>query len=397
MIKRELYLKKIRPFYESDMIKVLVGIRRSGKSTIIKQIIDEIDSENIIYVNFEDFKYNDIKTATDLNDYITSNVSSDKYYLFFDEIQVVEDWELAINSFRSTLNVSIFITGSNSKLLSGELATNLAGRYVSFEISPFSFPEYIELTKNQDVDAAFNQYIIWGGMPQSILYENEEEKRVILMDIYNSIILKDIIARHKVTNVGLFERIIEYIVTNPSQTFSATSIRKYLEKENIKVSNTTLYTYISYLQEVFLIKCARSYDIRGKRILDRQDKYYLTDLGLGQIRNQSQRMQVGSYIENIVYNHLLIAGYNVYVGKTREIEVDFIASKGKEKKYIQVAYLLADDKVIEREFRSLKDITDNHPKYVLSMDKLDFSQDGIIHQNIIDFIRKLTKVEERTK
>lgn len=386
MITRELYLNKIRPFYKSEMIKVLTGIRRCGKSTLIKQIIEEIDSANIIYINFEDFQYNEIKTAKDLNNYITTRVSSERYYLFFDEIQVVEEWELAINSFRSTLDVSIFLTGSNSKLLSGELATNLAGRYVSFEIQPFAFEEYLAMTDSQDIDTAFNTYLLWGGMPQAIMYENIEEKRVILTDIYNSIILKDIIARYKVTNVDLFGRIIEYVVTTPSQTFSATSIRKYLEKENIKTSNTTLYTYLNYLQEVYLIKCVRSYDIRGKRILDRQDKYYLNDLGLGQIRNQSARMQVGAYLENIVYNHLSIAGYDVTVGKTRQYEVDFIATMGAEKKYIQVAYLLTDESVVEREFRSLLEIDDNHPKYVLSMDKFDFSQNGVKHMNVIDFL-----------
>lgn len=386
MIKREIYLSKVRPFYESDMIKVFTGIRRCGKSTLINQIIEEINSDNIIYINFEDFQYNDIKSAKDLNQYITKRVSSRKYYLFFDEIQVVEDWELAINSFRSTLDVSIFITGSNSKLLSGELATNLAGRYVSFEIQPFTFKEYLQMTKESNVESAFNQYMIWGGMPQAISFESEAEKRVILTDIYNSIILKDIIARYKVTNVELFGRIIEYIVTTPSQTFSATSIRKYLEKENIKTSNTTLYTYLAYLQEVYLIKCVRSYDIRGKRILDRQDKYYLNDLGLGQIRNHSARMQIGAYLENIIYNHLSVSGYDVKVGKTRQYEVDFIAKKGKEQIYIQVAYLLVDEDVIEREFRSLRDIDDNYEKIVLSMDKFDFSQDGIKHKNIIEFL-----------
>lgn len=391
MIRREIYLNKIRPFYTSDMIKVLTGIRRCGKSTLINQIVQEINLDNIIYINFEDFQYNHLKTAKDLNDYVTERVSKEKYYLFFDEIQVVEEWELAINSFRSTLDVSIFITGSNSKLLAGELATNLAGRYVSFEIQPFTFMEYLELTQSKNIETAFNEYLIWGGMPQSILYKRTEEKRVILTDIYNSIILKDIIARYKVTNVDLFGRIIEYIVTTPSQTFSATSIRKYLEKENLKTSNTTLYTYLNYLQEVYLIKCARSYDIRGKRILDRQDKYYLNDLGLGQIRNQSAKMQVGAYLENVVYNHLSIAGFDVNVGKTRQFEVDFIATKGNLKIYVQVAYLLVDENVIEREFRSLKDIDDNHPKYVVTMDKLDFSQDGIKHVNIIEFLRTINE------
>lgn len=389
MIQREIYLNKIRPFFESDIIKIITGLRRSGKSTLIKQIIDEIQSDNVVYINFEDFKFNNLKTAKDLNEYVLDRVTEEKYYLFFDEIQVVEEWELAINSFRSTLDASIFITGSNSKLLSGELATNLAGRYVSFEVHPFSFNEYLQLADNNNVDDNFNDYLIWGGMPQIISFENKTEKRVILSDIYNSIILRDIIARHNVNNVELFNRIIEYIITTPSQTFSATRIRKYLEKENVKTSNSTLYSYLTYLQDVYLISCVRSYDIRGKRILDRQDKYYLTDLGLGQIRNQTARMQIGAYLENVVYNHLLIHGFEVYVGKTRQYEVDFIATKDNIKLYIQVAYILADESVINREFRSLLDIEDNHPKYVISMDKFDFSQDGIKHVNVIDFITKM--------
>lgn len=395
MIKREMYLKKICPFYESDMIKVLVGIRRSGKSTIIKQIIDEINSENIIYVNFEDFKYNDIKTAKDLNDYVTKQVSGERYYLFFDEIQVVEDWELAINYFKSTLDVSIFITASNSKIFSSELYINLANQYVSFEIQPFSFTEYLALTNDQerDLDLALNDYIMWGGMPQSILYKNENEKRVVLADIYNSIILRDIVYKYKVTNIGLFDGIIEFIVATSSQTFSATSIRKYLKSKNIKVSNSTLYTYLSYLQEVFLIKSTQTYDIKAKRKLDRQDKYYLTDLGLGQIRDQLDHTQIGDYLKNVVYNNLLIAGYTVSAGKIKGSEVDFIAINGKEKIYVQVAHLLIDDNVVEKKFAPLKDISDNHPKYVLSLDKEDFSQDGIVHMNVIDFMNVMDFIE----
>lgn len=395
MIKREMYLKKICPFYESDMIKVLVGIRRSGKSTIIKQIIDEINSENIIYVNFKDFKYNDIKTAKDLNDYITKQVSGERYYLFFDEIQVVEDWELAINYFKSTLDVSIFITASNSKIFSSELYINLANQYVSFEIQPFSFTEYLALTNDQerDLDLALNDYIMWGGMPQSILYKNENEKRVVLADIYNSIILRDIVYKYKVTNIGLFDGIIEFIVATSSQTFSATNIRKYLKSKNIKVSNSTLYTYLSYLQEVFLIKSTQTYDIKAKRKLDRQDKYYLTDLGLGQIRNQLDHTQIGDYLKNVVYNNLLIAGYTVSAGKMKGSEVDFIAINGKEKIYVQVAHLLIDDNVVEKKFAPLKDISDNHPKYVLSLDKKDFSQDGIVHMNVIDFMNVMDFIE----
>ena len=396
MIIREKYLSKIRPFYDQDLIKVIMGIRRCGKSVTLMQIIDElkekgIQESQIIYINFEYEDYAFIKTDTDLHEFITEKiVNKEKYYLFFDEIQNVKGWEKAINSFKASKNVSIFITGSNSDLLSGELATHLAGRYVSFKIYPFTFKEVCQLkniTDKNDLEEAFNDYITWGGLPQRFMLTDEMQIKTYLSDIYNSIIVKDIIERFNIKDLDLFNRIVEYIVTTPSQNFSAESLSNYfVNNDNREVSKATLYNYLEYMTKAMMINKVDRYDVRGKRILTGKYKYYLTDLGIGQVMNIGKRPQLGAYLENIVYNELVSRGYDVKVGNLEKAEIDFIATRFKEKIYIQVAYILADDKVIDREFGAYKGIEDNYPKYVLTMDKFDFSQDGIIHKNVIDWL-----------
>lgn len=396
MIIREKYLSKIRPFYDQDLIKVIMGIRRSGKSVILLQIIDElkekgIKESQIIYINFEYEDYSFIKNDKDLHEFIKSKITSkEKYYLFFDEIQNVENWEKAINSFKASKNVSIFITGSNSDLLSGELATHLAGRYVSFKIYPFTFKEVCKLKnieEKKDLEEAFNDYIIWGGLPQRFMLTDEMQIKTYLSDVYDSIIVKDIITRFNIKDLDLFNRIVEYIVTTPAQNFSAENLSNYfINKDNREVSKITLYNYLEYMVKAMVINKADRYDVRGKRILNGKYKYYLTDLGIGQIMNVGKRLQQGAYLENIVYNELISCGYDVKVGNLEKGEIDFIATRFKEKIYIQVAYILADDKVIDREFGAYRKIEDNYPKYVLTMDKFDFSQDGIIHKNVIDWL-----------
>ena len=399
MVIRENYLKKIRPFYDQDLIKVITGIRRSGKSVILNQIINEIEKisvkeDNIIYINFELTDYSDIKTFKEFDKYIKNKIiNKDKYYLFFDEIQYVKEWERTINSYKAKYkdNVSIFITGSNSDLLSGELASLLSGRYVSFKIKPFSFKEVCEL-KNYELDKykleeQFNNYVKWGGLPQRFNLSDESEIRTYLSDVYNSIVVKDIIKRFNVNDLDLFNRVAEYIVTTPSQTFSAESLVKYFEiNDDRSVGKTTLYNYLEYMCKANLIEKAERYDIRGKRILNGKYKYYLTDLGLGQILNTSKKEQMGAYLENIVYNELTYRGYDVTVGNIDSREVDFIAIKDGQKEYYQVCYYLADDNIINREFNIFNNIKDNYPKYVISMDKFDMSQNGIIHKNIIDWL-----------
>ena len=395
MIKREKYLKNIRGFYDQDLIKVITGIRRSGKSTLLKQIIDElkesgVNKEKIIYINFEDIEMSFIKNDMDLNSYIKKQIKDDqKYYLLFDEIQNVIDWEKAVNSFKATKNVSIFITGSNSNLLSGELATLLAGRYVSFKIQPFSFKEVCDLKGIEDkdeIEKAFEDYMKWGGMPQRFYFKDEKETKNYLMDLYDSIVVKDIISRYKVKDVELLNKILEYLMSTPAQQFSVTNIVNFLKNENRNCSNETLYNYLSYITNSFIMNKAKRYDIKGKRVLSTNDKYYLTDLGLGQVKSSIKTKGKGSVLENIVYNELINRGYEVLAGKSDSSEIDFIASYFDEKIYVQVAYILADDSVVEREFGAFKSIEDNYPKYVLSMDKFDFSQNGIIHKNVIDWL-----------
>lgn len=398
MIKREKYLKRIRPFYEQDLIKVITGIRRCGKSVILNQIMDElrqsgVKDEQIIYINFEFTDYIDINDAKKFNDFIEKKlIKKNKYYVFFDEIQNVDRWEKVVNSLKAKYNenISIFITGSNSDLLSGELATHIAGRYVSFKIYPFTFDEVCELKDIKDKDKyelerTFDDYIIWGGMPQRFLMNDELQIKTYLSDVYNSIVVKDIIERFKIKDLDLFNKILTFIMTTPSQTFSADSLTKYLLNENIDVSKMTVYNYLEYMCRALLINKADRFDVRGKRILNGKYKYYLTDLGLGQIINNERKRQMGAYLENIVFNELISRGYDVKVGSLDSGEIDFIATRFEEKEYYQVAFHLSDD-IIEREFGVYKNIQDNYPKYVISCDTFDFSQNGIIHKNIIDFL-----------
>ena len=395
MIIRERYLKLIRPFYDQNLIKVLIGIRRSGKSVILTQIMDElkqksIDSKHIIYMNFEDYDYEAYTDPQKLNDYIKEKINDDeKYYIFFDEIQNVDKWERVVNSLRATKNTSIFITGSNSDLLSSDLATHIAGRYVSFKVTPFTFEEVCELlnvTDSRDIEDEFNDYIKWGGMPQRFMQNDDNSKRTYLYDIYDSIIMKDIVKRFNIKDINLLRRIITYILTTPSQVFSPDSLKKYMQSDSRNVSLETLYNYLDYIVRANLISKAERYDVRGKRILTGKYKYYLTDLGFTNVLSVGRKEQIGSYLENIVYNELIARGYNVNVGTLDNGEIDFIATKFNEKIYIQVAYILSDESVITREFGAYKKIEDNYPKYVLSMDKFDLSQNGIIHKNIIDWL-----------
>lgn len=393
MVRRECYLERIRPFYESELIKVLIGIRRCGKSVLLRQIIEEIKEkgvrdEQILYMNFEDFKFSAVRTAQALYDYVVERrVNEEKYYLFFDEIQMVDEFELVINSFRATWDVSIFITGSNGKLLSGELATYLSGRYVSFKIAPFSFVEYCRIRELEEpADEDLVEYLTWGGMPQRFHLQNEMEMETMLRDLYNSIVLRDIVQRTGAKDVDLLNRIFEYLTQTPSQMFSAKGIARYFESVNRKVATETLYNYLDHMITSLIVTKARRYDIRGKQLLTTLDKYYLTDLGLGRIHNSGFKLEMGALLENVVFNELSLRGYEVFVGKLPKGEIDFVAVRGQEKEYYQVAYYLYDQEVVEREFGAFRKIEDNYPKYVISMDKMDFSRDGIIHKNAVKFL-----------
>ena len=396
MIKRELYLRKIRGFYDNELIKVITGIRRCGKSVLLRQIIEELKEKKvkenrIIYMNFEDLKYNNIRNEMDLYNYIMPKITKEnKYYLFFDEIQNVENFEKAINSFRATNDVSIFITGSNSRLLSKELSTVLSGRYVSFKMLPFTFKEYIETIKEKgtfiDKDSAFSEYLNLGGMPAIFNFENYEEKKMYLDDIYSSVILRDIVDRYKIKDIDLINKLVQFMMENIGGILSANSIKNYLRNDNINVAPNTIYNYMEYINSSFLFNKVNRYDIRGKSVMATLEKYYVTDLGLLQLKKSSIEKKVGGRLENIVYNELISRGYEVYIGKTDKGEIDFVINSGDEIKYIQVADLLLNDEVYKREFGAFKGIDDNFPRYVLTMDKIDYSTRGIIHKNIIDFL-----------
>lgn len=387
MIIRETWLKKIRPFYENELIKVLIGIRRCGKSVILKQIANEIkaDDAHKIFINFEDLEFNALQDELSLYNYVKTLITDEKkYYLFFDEIQNVQNFEKAINSFR-LLNTSIFITGSNAKLLSSELATLLSGRYVSFKILPFTFTEAVEIQgiKNPD-EKTLMDYIQWGGMPQRFTVKHDDELKIFLSDLYDSIVLKDVVARYKIQNIALLNKIIDYLSINTSQIFSGTSIANFLKAEKRDCSKESLYNYLTFITNSCIVNKISRYDIQGKRILSTLEKFYLTDVGLARIH--STKIDLGASLENIVYNELISRGYEVHIGILRNAEIDFIAQKGNQKKYFQVCYLLASEETVKREFGAFDSVRDNYPKYVLSLDKFDFSQNGIIHKNIIDWL-----------
>ncbi len=394
MIKREVYLSRIRGFYDSDLIKILVGIRRCGKSVILNQIIDELkekgcDYKHIIYINFEYIEYEELRDYKKLNKYIKDLLIDNKrYYIFLDEIQKVDKFEEVINSIRaSTNNTSIFITGSNSKLLSQELSTVLSGRYVLFNIYPLSYKEFIQLSKKNPKDEeTFWNYVKWGGLPNRCEFNNVSNIKDYLHSVFDSIILRDVVDRLGLKDTILFDLLLQYIVDTTGREFSAENIIKFLKSEGKSISTDTLYTYLDALCKALIIKKIYRYDIHGKTVLKTLNKYYMTDLGIAQIKNNNFEINKSFAIENTVYNELLQRGYDVYIGKTKNGEVDFIATKENKKEYYQVAYILADDSVIEREFGAFKIIDDNYPKYVLSLDKTDFSKDGIIHKNIIDFL-----------
>ena len=394
MLKRETYLSRIRGFYKSDLVKILVGIRRCGKSVILKQIVDElkemkVTEDHIIYVNFELVEYEDLRDYKKLNKYIKDKIKDDKiYYVFLDEIQRVEKFELVVNSLRASLsNVSIFITGSNSKLLSNELSTVLSGRYVLFNIYPLSYKEFTELSlKDPKSEETFWNFVKWGGLPNRVQFTDEVNIKDYLHSVFDSIILRDVVERLGLKDIVLFNLLLQYVVDTTGREFSADNVIKYLKNEGRSISTETLYIYLDALCKALIINKIYRYDIHGKAILKTLNKYYMTDLGIAQIKNNNFEINKTFAIENVVYNELLERGYDVYIGKTKKGEIDFIATKTDEKIYFQVTYLLDSDKVIEREFGAFKDVNEDVPKYILSLDKKDLSKDGIIHKNIIDWL-----------
>ena len=411
LYKRELYLSKIRPFYkDEDMIKVLTGVRRCGKSSIMQLICNEliennVSKSNIVYINLDKRPYKGIKTQDQLEkviDEIFICVEGTKY-LFIDEIQNVIDFEESINAYREEGDYSIFITGSNSYMLSGELATKLTGRYIEFKIGTLSFYEYIEMKKFFNIetdillDVEFVKYILEGGFPLAIKYENIETKRIYVKSVINEIFEKDIKNSKKVRDKSLFNQIQTYIINNFGSTTSIEGLCNYLEKINRhKPSKHTVYNYLSVLENAKIIsKCSR-FDLKSKKSLTGEEKYYLTDLSFYFATNTDNRINYGPVLENIIYNYAILNGYSVSIGKIGKLEVDFIVRNiiNNNYAYIQVAKTIdngiVNDKGIpvteEREYRPLESIKDNYPKYVLTLDYLLQQRNGIKHESIIHFL-----------
>ena len=394
MLIREKYLSKIRSFYHTEsLIKIIYGMRRSGKSVILKQIMDEIiklgvSEDNIIYINFESLKYDFIKNAKDLYNYIESlKTNKNKYYVFLDEIQKVEEFEKGINSLRITDNYSIFITGSNSRMTLLELSTDLSGRYVSFRINPFSFKEIVELTNTEEKDYENLLYDVfkWGGLPQRFLFTNDEDKTNYLSSVYDSIILKDIVERLGIKDIASFNKVLQYMLDTETREFSRDNVIEYLKREYHEIANDTLYNYLEAFSTTFIMNKVYRYDVHGKNILKTLNKYYANDLGIKQIKTNNEEINYSVALENIVYNDLIGKGYKVFIGKTKKGEIDFIASKNNKFKYIQVCFDLSDESTRIREFNAFDDIDDNN-KFIITLTKKDYSTNDVKQINIFDFL-----------
>lgn len=394
MIKREFYLDKLRKYRNTGEIKVICGIRRCGKTVLLKQLIDElihegIPKENIIYISFESSKYRHIENDIQLDEIIlekTDNIYG-KIYFLFDEIQHVSGWEKSINSYRVDFDSDIYITGSNSTLLSGELATLLSGRYITLDIYPFSFKELLEYHKNDDINESelFNQYLKYGGFPGLLSYDNDGKVN-LLNDLYSTIILNDILYRSNIKDFDLLKRLMEFMISNIGQTFSATSISKYIKNER-KTTAATIINFLEYVVNAFILYQVKREDIKLKKKLLISEKYYVADPGFYYLFNDESQRDWGQLLENVVFIELMRRGYKINVGKVNDLEVDFVCYKADKKKYIQVSESVKDPITRQREFKPLKKLKDNYPKYLITNDEQNYSNDGIIHLNILDFLK----------
>lgn len=398
MIERPLYLDKIMPFVDTPFVKILTGVRRCGKSTILKMIIKKIkeeknvDDEQILNYRFDSMEYGDMTTKELYLELKSKIIQSKKTYLFLDEIQEIEGWEKVVNTLASDFDVDIYITGSNSRMMSSEISTYLTGRYITFHIYTLSFEEYLTFKKSyttlKDLKQEFSQYVRLGGFPATHLQDySQDEVYTIVKDIYNSTIFSDIVRRNQVKKIDQLERVVKYTFNNIGNTFSAKSISNYFKSEQRKIDNETVYSYLEKLQKAYILhKCSR-YDLQGKNILKTQEKFYLADVSLRYSELGYTVDSVASSLENIVYLELRRRGYNVYIGKTKDKEIDFVATKQNEKIYVQMTQEIKSEKTQKREYEQLLEIRDNYPKYVVMAD--DFAggnYEGIKTMNIVDFL-----------
>lgn len=398
MIDRPLYLDKIMPFVDTPFVKILTGVRRCGKSTILKMIIKKlreekhVDDEQILSYRFDSMEYEDMTTKELYLELKSKIIQSKKTYLFLDEIQEIEGWEKVVNTLASDFDVDIYITGSNSRMMSSEISTYLTGRYITFHIYTLSFEEYLMFKKSyttlKDLKQEFSQYVRLGGFPATHLQDySQDEVYTIVKDIYNSTIFSDIVRRNQVKKIDQLERVVKYTFNNIGNTFSAKSISNYFKSEQRKIDNETVCSYLEKLQKAYILhKCSR-YDLQGKDILKTQEKFYLADVSLRYSVLGYTVDSVAASLENIVYLELKRRGYDVYIGKIKDKEIDFVAAKQNEKIYVQVTQEIKSEKTQKREYEQLLEIRDNYPKYVVMAD--DFAggnYEGIKTMNIVDFL-----------
>jgi predicted AAA+ superfamily ATPase len=398
MIDRPLYLDKIMPFVDTPFVKILTGVRRCGKSTILKMIIKKlreekhVDDEQILSYRFDSMEYEDMNTKELYLELKSKIIQSKKTYLFLDEIQEIEGWEKVVNTLASDFDVDIYITGSNSRMMSSEISTYLTGRYITFHIYTLSFEEYLMFKKSyttlKDLKQEFSQYVRLGGFPATHLQDySQDEVYTIVKDIYNSTIFSDIVRRNQVKKIDQLERVVKYTFNNIGNTFSAKSISNYFKSEQRKIDNETVYSYLEKLQKAYILhKCSR-YDLQGKDILKTQEKFYLADVSLRYSVLGYTVDSVAASLENIVYLELKRRGYDVYIGKIKDKEIDFVATKQNEKIYVQVTQEIKSEKTQKREYEQLLEIRDNYPKYVVMADNFaGGNYEGIKTMNIVDFL-----------
>lgn len=398
MIDRPLYLDKIMPFVDTPFVKILTGVRRCGKSTILKMIIKKlreekhVDDEQILSYRFDSMEYEDMTTKELYLELKSKIIQSKKTYLFLDEIQEIEGWEKVVNTLASDFDVDIYITGSNSRMMSSEISTYLTGRYITFHIYTLSFEEYLMFKKSyttlKDLKQEFSQYVRLGGFPATHLQDySQDEVYTIVKDIYNSTIFSDIVRRNQVKKIDQLERVVKYTFNNIGNTFSAKSISNYFKSEQRKIDNETVYSYLEKLQKAYVLhKCSR-YDLQGKDILKTQEKFYLADVSLRYSVLGYTVDSIAASLENIVYLELKRRGYDVYIGKIKDKEIDFVATKQNEKIYVQVTQEIKSEKTQKREYEQLLEIRDNYPKYVVMADNFaGGNYEGIKTMNIVDFL-----------